>query len=149
MWRREARAALKKLLDGKEITMEKEIPDIYGRPMAIIFVGDTNVSKYMVENGLARYHHDTTPYEKEIKAAGISAKEKDLGIFAKCEVKNPPNPKCIIKGNIRSQKKTKIYYLPDCAQYKTSIVSEDLGEHWFCSEKEAKDAGFVKAETCK
>lgn len=145
----EAKNALTKLIKDKYVKLDYQIPDIYGRQMAMVFVDDLNVNKEMVISGLARYHHDTTPFEKEMKLAGIKAKENGVGIFSKCEIPSPPNPECILKGNIRTQKKTKIYYLPSCAQYKTTIISEDLGEHWFCSEKEAKAAGFVKAETCK
>ena len=43
----------------------------------------------------------------------------------------------------------KRYYVPDCAQYAFTIVELDVGEQWFCGEKEAKAAGYTKAETCK
>jgi hypothetical protein len=33
-------------------------------------------------------------------------------------------------------------------QYETAIVQEDKGEKWFCTEAEAKKAGFTKAKTC-
>jgi hypothetical protein len=63
---------------------------------------------------------------------------------------NTQHPTCIIKGNIDKNKYTdnKKYYLPGCAQYDFTIVEKDIGEDWFCTEKEAIQAGFVKAETC-
>lgn len=145
----EAKQALTKLVQGKDITLIDEIPDTYGRPMAMIFVGDTNVNKVLVETGVARYHHDATDFEDEMKLASKTAEERKLGIFKNCESKTPKDAACIIKGNIRPGKNSHIYFLPTCAQYKTAIISEDLGEKWFCSEKEAKEAGFIKADTCK
>ena len=30
-----------------------------------------------------------------------------------------------------------------------AIVEEDIGESWFCTEAEARKAGYVKSKTCK
>ncbi len=57
-----------------------------------------------------------------------------------------PVVSCVIKGNIN--KKEKIYHLPGCASYKATIIDTASGERWFCSEKEAKDAGWRKAKNC-
>ncbi len=55
---------------------------------------------------------------------------------------------CTIKGNISSPKKEKIYHLPGCASYKATVITTSDGERMFCTEKEAKDAGWRKALTC-
>ncbi len=57
-------------------------------------------------------------------------------------------PTCTIKGNISSPKKEKIYHLPGCASYKATIITMSDGERMFCTEKEAKDAGWRKALNC-
>lgn len=145
----EAKKELEKLVSGKRVRLENEIPDPWGRTMAMVFVGNELVNKSLIEIGVVRYYHDVTQYNDELKNAQNMAEEKHLGIFLKCESADPPNPKCIIKGNIRNEKvDTKIYFLPNCAQYKFAKVSMDLGENWFCTEKEAIAAGFTKAETC-
>lgn len=54
---------------------------------------------------------------------------------------------CSIKGNIASDKE-KIYHLSGCASYNATIVDTSKGERWFCTEKEAKDAGWRKAKNC-
>lgn len=54
---------------------------------------------------------------------------------------------CVIKGNI-SAKKEKIYHLPGCASYSATIISPSKGERLFCTEKEARDAGWRKAMNC-
>lgn len=53
--------------------------------------------------------------------------------------------KCNIKGNISGDK---IYHLPGCASYDKTTIDESKGERWFCSEKEAIDAGWRKAKNC-
>jgi hypothetical protein len=54
---------------------------------------------------------------------------------------------CNIKGNI-SSKKEKIYHVPGCASYKATVISVSEGERMFCTEKEAKAAGWRKAQNC-
>lgn len=61
-------------------------------------------------------------------------------------VPSTPAISCIIKGNIST--KEKIYHLPGCASYKRTIINENVGEKWFCSEEEAVKAGFRKAKNC-
>ncbi len=144
----EAKTALEKLIKNKNVRIDNQIPDNYGRDMGIIFVGDINVNKELIKSGVVRYYHDVTPYNQEFKSLQAAAEKNQLGIFGKCESKTPKDPACIIKGNIRANVKTKLYYFPGCRQYDTTVISEDLGEHWFCTEKEAQAVGFTKAETC-
>lgn len=59
---------------------------------------------------------------------------------------NSSSQKCDIKGNISGDK---IYHLPDCASYDKTTIDESKGERWFCSEKEAVDAGWRKAKNCE
>ena len=54
---------------------------------------------------------------------------------------------CSIKGNV-SAKNEKIYHLPSCGSYKQTVIDEASGERWFCSEQEAKNAGWRKAVNC-
>ncbi len=56
---------------------------------------------------------------------------------------------CIIKGNISSKKDEKIYHLPTCASYKQTVIDTAAGERWFCTEKDALNAGWRKALNCK
>lgn len=54
---------------------------------------------------------------------------------------------CVIKGNISSSGE-KIYHLPGCQSYSKTVISEEAGERWFCSENEALGAGWRKAKNC-
>ncbi|MDD5041968.1 MAG: S-layer homology domain-containing protein [Candidatus Peribacteraceae bacterium] len=59
-----------------------------------------------------------------------------------------PSDSCEIKGNI-SGKKEKIYHVPGCKSYNATQIDESAGERWFCSEQEAVDAGWRRAENCE
>lgn len=54
---------------------------------------------------------------------------------------------CTIKGNI-NVKGEKIYHLPGCGSYEKTVVSEASGERWFCTEADARAAGWRKAQNC-
>ena len=134
---------------GASVRIEETIPDQYGRGMALVYVGSKLVNEEMIKSGWARYHHDTTSKTKEIKSASDRAKEEKLGIYSLCQSTDiPDSPKCLIKGNIDDNSTTRNYYLPNCPQYKFTIVEKDMGEGWFCTEKEAIGAGFTKAKNC-
>lgn len=143
----DAKEALEKLVSGKRVRISQQIPDQQGRGMAFVYVGNTLVNKELLAGGLVRFHHDTTPLNDELKEVADKAKEEKLGIFGSCQsMTNTKNPKCVIKGNIDRQKK--IYHIPGCTQYPFTVVEEDIGEQWFCTEKEAQKSGYVKSERC-
>jgi hypothetical protein len=48
---------------------------------------------------------------------------------------------CVIKGNI-SSKGERIYHVPGGQWYDETKISESKGERWFCSETEARAAGW-------
>ena len=50
---------------------------------------------------------------------------------------------CTIKGNI-NPKGRRIYHVPGSASYGQTIIDESKGERWFCSDDEARAAGWVK-----
>lgn len=52
---------------------------------------------------------------------------------------------CDIKGNISINSREKIYHVPGQENYDDTIIRAEYGERWFCSEAEAKAAGWRKA----
>jgi hypothetical protein len=63
---------------------------------------------------------------------------------------NWPQPKCSnpqIKGNISIKTEEKIYHNPGDLQYDNTVINEDYGEKWFCTEQDAEDAGWRHVET--
>jgi hypothetical protein len=77
------------------------------------------------------------------------AREERLGIFSpECYQTEPPNPKCPIKGNIIHGTNAKEYTMPSCDRYVLTVVEKYKGESWFCTETEAKKAGYIKSPNC-
>lgn len=52
---------------------------------------------------------------------------------------------CVIKGNISFEGGEKIYHLPGQKYYNQTKINPVYGERWFCSEEEARDAGWRKS----
>lgn len=55
-------------------------------------------------------------------------------------------PECLIKGNISQRTGEKIYHVPGSANYEQTVIDENSGERWFCTEEEAQEAGWRKAQ---
>jgi len=147
---KEAKELLEKLVNTKTVLVKETILDTKGRPMALIYVDKKLVNEEILKQGWGRFHSDDTSAREVLKSAYDTAKEKSLGIFSsQCrQTENPDNPKCNIKGNIDKNSDRVNYYYPGCPQYEFTIVEKDLGEDWFCTEKEAQKAGFTKAKNC-
>ncbi len=52
---------------------------------------------------------------------------------------------CNIKGNISINSGERIYHVPGQHYYAATKISPQYGERWFCSEAEARAAGWRKA----
>ena len=48
----------------------------------------------------------------------------------------------VIKGNVDSRTGERTYHVPDGLFYATTVVDEDQGDRWFCTEDEAIAAGW-------
>lgn len=53
---------------------------------------------------------------------------------------------CNIKGNISMNTGERIYHVPGQRYYNDTVISTSHGERWFCSEEEARAAGWRKAK---
>ena len=53
---------------------------------------------------------------------------------------------CVIKGNISINTGERIYHVPGQEYYIPTKISPRYGERWFCSEAEARAAGWRKAK---
>ena len=58
---------------------------------------------------------------------------------------SPPPPGCAIKGNISSTG-ARIYHVPGQRHYAGTRISRSQGERWFCTEREARAAGWRAAK---
>jgi len=147
---KEAKESLTKNILGKKVILKELKTDMYGRIMAIVYLNGKNINEYMIKNGFARNLSGGTSQTKIFAKANDFARKERLGIFSpKCYQTVPPNPRCSIKGNIIRKTNTKEYIIPSCKFYVASVVEKYRGEEWFCTEAEAKKAGYVKSKSCK
>ncbi len=161
----EAKAFVADLLDGENIELEigTSERDKYGRLLAYIYINDENVQEMLLERGLARVAYiypPNTKYVDDYRRIQDEAQKKAVGIWSienyateqgfqsdhtkQISKESTPTPKlnnnsCKIKGNVNS-KGEKIYHMPD-GQYYEQTQPEQL----FCSEQDAKEAGFRKS----
>lgn len=57
----------------------------------------------------------------------------------------PHTKNCNIKGNISINSQERIYHVPGQEYYASTKISPQYGERWFCSEEEARAAGWRRA----
>ena len=149
----EAKVALEKLISGQTVRLQSEARDFVGRQIASVWVGETWIDLELIKTGWVKYSSSTVDKEHVLKNLDLENRKNKLGIYSeKCtQTENKTNPKCKIKGNIISEwefKGDKMYHMPGCIQYKTTVVDLWKGEQWFCTEKEAKEAGYKKSGGC-
>jgi micrococcal nuclease len=172
------RALSEKLTGASFITQKDEEPmDDNERLLRHVFVvsddpreGMRLVNEELLKEGLgfARLDNGNSQYDRRYAAAEREALSYGRGIWSACpkeakariaasadlrtralEVESAPHKKgCDIKGNVSSAKMGKVYFLPRCPNYYTLIVDESRGEKYFCTEEEAKKAGFRKSGGC-
>lgn len=61
-------------------------------------------------------------------------------------INNTVSPGCNIKGNISIDTGERIYHVPGQKYYSKTKISSQYGERWFCSEQEARTAGWRKSK---
>jgi len=161
----EAKDALEDLVLEKEVKLEKDISetDKFNRLLRYVFLASSDrlsndlfVNEYLAQQGYVRALsvEPDHKYRALLVAAQGQARINQQGIWTECleqmseeELKQmgdpPPDPNCIIKGNISI--KGRIYFMPDSALYEQVKINLGRGEKYFCTEGEAQDAGFRKS----
>ena len=153
---RESADTLRALTSGRAVTCKGITYDRYQRLVAKCTVDGLDLGAEMVDRGMAvafeRYSQDYVTNHREARARGV-------GIFAgefvepsdwrrgkrhPIEGANDNRSDCVIKGNI-SRNGERIYHVPGQENYHKTRISEDKGERWFCSEADAKAAGWRRA----
>ena len=142
---------LSELVKNKIVRITEEKRDTYGRRMGLVWIGTTLVNEVMLNEGLARPDYTPNSQNERLKAAYKQASNNDRGIHSslcKKVTPLPPNKDCTIKGNIDKATGDHFYHVPTCRHYNQIVLDEDLGEGFFCSEKDAQVAGFTLAPDC-
>ncbi len=169
-----AAGVLSDLLDRATVTCQRRGTDDFQRVLATCFVSGQDVQAAMVRQGWAvaftRYSDAYTREEAEARAArrGLWAGSfvppsefrrclREGGIAPACSrvdgapASRPPAsgsaaapPGCAVKGNVNDRGE-RIYHRPGDADYERVVIRTDKGERWFCSEDEARAAGWRPA----
>lgn len=164
----EAKEGLKKILEGKNVELRKDMTavDDFGRLLRYTILPEVSglknnilVDEYMISNGFAEMQSNSKDklYYGLLLEKQEQAKKENRGMWGKCEYTpsehsqadaKPVSDKCSIKGNISTGEFGKTYFTKECNNYAQVKIDPDRGEEYFCSEKEAIDAGFTKARYC-
>ena len=147
----ESKSLLTKLINNKLVRITETSRDYYGRLMGLIYIGAKPVNTEIIKQGWGRPDYTKNSQNEKMKTAYKDAKEQKRGIHSElCKhvAPTPPSPNCTIKGNIDLATWSHLYHLPACRHYNQIVLDEDIGEQFFCSEKEAQNAGFTLAPDC-
>lgn len=147
-----ATEVLTEVIRGHQLACKPVERDRFGRSVAICTAGGQDVAEAMVSRGAALAYRR---YSARYIAAERIAKAGSVGLWA-ARMDTPeahrkarqPVPAesptdCRIKGNISQS--GRIYHLPGQEHYDRTVISPGKGEAWFCSEAEARAAGFRRA----
>lgn len=162
---KEATEENKRLIESGDVSIEFDVGDRfddYDRLLAYIYVDGESVQEQLLESGLARVAYvfpPNTRYLDDFEKAEQIAKDEEAGIWqyenystdrgfnseafgqessgnSRPSTEEPLDGDCEIKGNI-NRNGNKIYHMPSDSSYEQTNPEE-----WFCTEKEAQDAGF-------
>jgi endonuclease YncB( thermonuclease family) len=149
-----ATLALMDLTAGSVVTCKTHEKDRYGRWVAICYDPDGfDLGRNMVHTGWAlayrRYSTDYVGTEDKARDAkrgmwkGEFVPPWDWRRGKRLASSTTPND-CRIKGNI-SRRSERIYHVPEGQYYDKTIIDTTKGERWFCSEDDARNAGWRRS----
>ena len=124
--------------------------DQYNRTLAVCRLGDLDLNGWLVAEGWAlSYRHYSSEYVPQEDVARVAGNGMWRGRFVPPWdwrrgtrlVDTEPPGDCAIKGNINGDGE-RIYHLPESGWYDQTRISQDRNERWFCSEAEARKAGW-------
>lgn len=125
--------------------------DRYDRPLVTCRVDGGDLGARLVREGWARTYRENTTYAAQEKEAVLMARGlwsfvmQDPAVHRQTRVRgrHAPDPRCVIKGNISGN--GRIYHVPGNEHYDRTGIRTDKGERWFCTEAEARAAGWRPA----
>ena len=141
--------------EGRHATCVPVERDRHGRIVARCAVSGVDIGRALVADGLAfayrRYSMDYDLDEKgaAVRGAGLHGTEFQTPEAYRDDrraLRAVPETVagCVIKGNV-SAAGDRIYHMPGQRHYAETVISERKGERMFCSEAEARAAGWRRA----
>lgn len=144
----DSKVHLERLIGGKRVAIKGAMTDDFGRLLSQVYLGSTLINESMIRSGLTRYTSGDFPHQERLMKLSADNKAKKIGLYSSTclQTVNPRDPKCNIKGNVKDGHK--IYFYPGCGNYSNVELSLDQGDRWFCTQGEARAAGFTKSLNC-
>ena len=152
---RRAARALARRISGRKVVCTQKDRDRYGRIVAWCRLGGEDLNAWLVAEGWAlAYRRHSRAYVDEEAAAKAARRGIWRGEFAPpwewrrdqpAKGKDKDLGPCRIKGNI-SRKGERVYHVPDGRYYERTRISLGKGERWFCTEAQARAAGWRRAK---
>jgi len=152
-----ARDELVRLIGQRRVTCRGDTRDRYDRLVAVCDAGQGDLAAALVRGGAAlayrEYSLDYVAVERLAQAdrrglwqEGGQGMVRPGDFRANRRGENPAAAPtgCAIKGNISSN--GRIYHLPGQRDYDRTRIDLDQGERWFCTEDEARAAGWRRAQ---
>ena len=147
-----ARDRLARLAEGRRLACEAVEVDAYERLVARCEVQGRDIAAAMVAEGAATAY---ARYSDRYLAEEGAARRAGLGLwrggFAApedhrrgAEEAQAGHGGCRVKGNISGSGR-KLYHVPGGRDYAATRIDPDRGERWFCTEAEARAAGWQPA----
>ncbi|MFV0514233.1 MAG: thermonuclease family protein [Jhaorihella sp.] len=139
--------------EGRQAECEAVETDRYGRTVARCAVNGEDAGRFLVSQGIAfAYRRYSLDYDLDEKGAAIDGRGlhrtqvQSPAQFRRSRSPDTPpaSHDCRIKGNI-SGKGARIYHMPGQRDYLRTRISPERGERWFCTEIQAKAAGWRRA----
>lgn len=147
---KESKATLEELVLNRNLYVKVIFRDSNRRLVSHVFNDQGSIGVQMLEKGMA-YYLGSTNSDPDLAKASEYARREKVGIYSgKCtQDENSENPKCVIKGNYPGfTRKNGVYHFPSCDNYTITKLELFKGDRWFCTESEAKKAGFTKGSDC-
>lgn len=159
-----ATQAMRELVGQRAVRCKVSGRDKYGRAIAACFADGRDLQQQLIRQGLAlAYRKYSTRYVPDEDAARAEGRGLWSGEFAapwnwRKQNRNrqarihrhqgaaatpQASSSCRIKGNIGNS--GRIYHVPGGYYYDRTRIDTSRGERWFCSEAEARAAGWRRA----
>lgn len=142
-----AKERLSELVLGKDVELEITGEDRFGRKTAwVMREDDVLINEVLIAEGFAKADAVDDARGTALLKAERDAKATKRGIWStEC---TSAQEGCTIKGNYHKGTKERTYHLPGCYNYNQISINPNESDRWFCTEKEAEAAGFVKSRDC-
>lgn len=156
-----SKAVLERLAVGSVTCVQMDI-DRYDRIVGKCYAKDVDLNAEMVTNGAAfayeKYSKDYVAHQAKARSdavglwrAGVQLPSEYRAEKREVALANRPysathGPEgCSIKGNI--SKSGRLYHVPGSRWYEGTSINTSKGEQWFCSEAQARAAGWRAAQS--